>query len=201
MLKQEYEALKKIGKRVMIHAYKFNGWLYRSWEYPMIIGNEDDYVILANHDTKILTSEYQSNRVFGSETKHPSFWVFFKKEWFNLLISIIDHRPQYYINVSSKFIYEESAIKYIDFDLDFKILPNNNWFELDANEYEESIELFNYPKALVSKISEIEKNIKRLIDEKYFSNEFNINVLDEYSKIYEKYLEIEKNKTTILEKE
>ena len=192
MFKQEYEALKKIGKRVMVHAYKFNGWLYRSWDFPMIIDNNDDYVVLSNFDTNILTSEFDSNRVFGSTTKHPSFWVFWKDEWFNMLITIMDGRPQYYINVSSKFIYEESAIKYIDFDLDYKILPNGTWVELDKNEYEQSKETFNYPKALVNIIADVEKTIEKLIGEKYFQDTFNMAAINRYTQLYENYLSQEK---------
>ncbi len=192
MVKQEYEALKKIGKRVMVHAYKFNGWLYRSWDFPMILENNDDYVVLSNVDTSILTSEYNSNRVFGSSTKHPSFWVFWKDEWFNMLITVIDQKPQYYINVSSKFIYEESAVKYIDFDLDFKILPNGSWVELDKNEYNEAKELFNYPRALTSIISDVEEKIEKLIKEGYFSNNFSIDVINSYVDKYEMLLAREK---------
>lgn len=184
MSKQEYEALKKIGKQIMVHAYKFNGWLYRTWEYPVIIANELDYVVLANYNSKILTSEFNSNRVFYSETKYPSFWIFFKDQWFNLLVSIVNDKLQYYINVSSKFIYEELAIKYIDFDLDFKILYNNHWFELDRNEYNEAIKNFNYPKPLVAKIDEIDEQIKNLIQSEYFIKEFNFERINKYCNIY-----------------
>ncbi len=194
MLKQEYDSLRKIGKRLMVHAYKFNGWLYRSWEYPMIIENNDDYIVLSNMDTKILTSEYNTNRVFGSVTKHPSFWVFWKDGWFNMLVSIIDGKPQYYINVSSKFIYEESAIKYIDFDLDYKILSNGKWVELDKNEYEEAKETFNYPKALVSIIGGIEKDIEKRIESNYFNKIFNAEQIDKYIKIYEEFCSKEKKR-------
>ncbi len=194
MVKQEYNSLKKIGRRVMVHAYKFNGWLYRSWEYPMVIENTDDYIVLSNIDTKILTSEFNTNRVFGSLTKHPSFWVFWKNQWFNMLITLIDNKPQYYINVSSKFVYEESAIKYIDFDLDYKILPNGRWVELDRNEYTEAKETFNYPKALVSIISNIEKTITDKINEDYFRNKFNLEEIEKYQKLYSNFCDIEKQK-------
>ena len=192
MFKQEYEALKKIGKRIMIHAYKFNGWLYRSWEYPMIIENNDDYVVLSNCDSKIMTSEFQTNRFFTSETRHPSFWIMFKEHWFNLLISLIDGKPNFYINLSSKFIYEESAIKYIDFDLDFKISWNNNWVELDKHEYKEAITKFNYPTALVEKIDEIESQVVDLIKKQYFVNEFTIDKLNGYFSKYQELLKDEK---------
>lgn len=187
MEKQEYEVLKKIGKKVMVHAYKFNGWLYRSWEYPMIVANEDEYLVLANFNTNILTSEYGSYRVFCSTTKHPSFWVFFKEHWFNLLITIVNDKVQFYINLSSKFIYEESAIKYIDFDLDFKVLPDGNYVELDKDEYEEAITLFKYPKPLTCKIKEVEEYLENLIKQGYFAKTFNIEKLNNYIKIYNEY--------------
>lgn len=187
MEKQEYEALKKIGKTVMVHAYKFNGWLYRSWEYPMIIANEDDYVVLSNFNTEIMTSEYNSYRVFCSQTKLPSFWVFFKEHWFNLLITIVNNKPQYYINVSSKFIYEESAIKYIDFDLDYRILSDGTWMQLDRNEYLEAIKLFKYPKPLTARISEVEQQIEDYIRDGYFMKTFNMEKLNNYIKIYNDY--------------
>ncbi|MBR2652200.1 DUF402 domain-containing protein [bacterium] len=43
-----------------------------------------------------------------------------KNDWFNFRITLESQGPQIYVNIASPFFYEESAVKYYDFDIDFK---------------------------------------------------------------------------------
>jgi protein associated with RNAse G/E len=51
----------------------------------------------------------------------------------------------YYCNISSPFILEEGALKYIDYDLDIKVFPDMTYTILDEDEYEEHRKKMNYP--------------------------------------------------------
>lgn len=61
----------------------------------------------------------------------------------------------YYCNIASPFIWDGEAIKYIDYDLDLKVYPNNSMKVLDRNEYQKHAVLMKYPDALKA-ILEIE---------------------------------------------
>ena len=185
---------KKIGTRVMINAYKFNGWLYRVWEYPLVLEVNDDYIVLASHESDILTSKLNSKQFFYSKVSKPTFWFLFKDKWFNLIVTITPKGCQSYINVSSPFIFEESAFKYIDFDLDFKIFPNHTWIEVDINEFMVNQVHFKYPPILIKKIKETEDELIKLIKDNYFlqfSSEQNIN---KYQELFKKMTIKEKKK-------
>lgn len=185
---------KKIGTRVMINAYKYNGWLYRVWEYPLVLDVQDDYVVLASENSEILTSKENSKHYFYSKATKPTFWFLFNDKWYNLIITLTSKGYQNYINLSSPFIFEESAFKYIDFDLDFKIFPNNTWIEVDINEFMVNQINFKYPPILIKKIKETEDQLIKLIKEKYFLKFSNKETIEMYQKKYNELIKKEENK-------
>ncbi len=50
----------------------------------------------------------------------------------------------YYCNLSSPFVCDEEALKYIDYDLDIKVYPNGKYHLLDEDEYEQHMRQMNY---------------------------------------------------------
>ena len=61
---------------------------------------------------------------------------------------IRDDGIHYYCNISSPFVYDDEALKYIDYDLDLKVFPDMTYKILDEDEYNEHKKNMNYPKAL-----------------------------------------------------
>ncbi len=144
-----------IGKKVMVHGYKKNGWLYRVWEFPIIIDQTDDYLCLAKKNTVVITSEKNSKRNFKSKSEKDAFWFFPKDKWFNILVTVnTDKSLSFYINIASPYIFEEEAVKYIDFDLDIKIYPTKEYKLLDENEFLLHKEEFKYGNKLSRIIEE-----------------------------------------------
>lgn len=177
-----------ISKKVMVHSYKFNGWLYRTWEYPIIIDNTEEYVVLASQNAEIMTGEFNTKRCFSSIIQKPTFWFFFKKEWFNVVCTILPNNGvQNYINISSPFIYEDLAFKYVDLDLDFKIFANNIWCEVDKKDFQEHQVLYSYPQKLINKVLLAEEKVTNLIEEGFFkklnNSIFDKNYLKKYQDI------------------
>lgn len=160
----------KIGDPVMVHAYKYNGWLYRTWSNPIVVHNSENQIILCSTNSQVITSEENSFRNFNSFTKKTSYWFFSKDDWFNTIISIDRDGIKTYINVASPFIYEQQAIKYYDFDLDFKISADGLWREIDINEFFENTIKYQYPEALIRKIIIEEQNIIAKIKNNHFKN-------------------------------
>ncbi|MGL4948035.1 MAG: DUF402 domain-containing protein [Mycoplasma sp.] len=178
----------KIGNRVSVHAYKFNGWLYRTWDLPMIIEENDDYIVLANDKTFVITSEYKTKRYFHSENLNQIYWIFFKKEWFNILISVKKNKKiQYYVNVASRYLIEEEAIKYVDFEIDFKIFSNLSWIEVDKKEFIQAQSLYNYPDSLIKKVDITTAELTKICNERKISDHFSKEKIAEFEK---KFLEL-----------
>ena len=67
----------------------------------------------------------------------------------------------YYCNLSSPFVFDDEALKYIDYDLDIKVFPDMTYVLLDEDEYEEHRKLMGYPD-VIDKI--LKANMEKLID-------------------------------------
>ncbi|MDE5599955.1 MAG: DUF402 domain-containing protein [Ureaplasma sp.] len=182
-----YNKTPRVGDSVMVHSYKYSGWLYRTWNFPILVEDNDEYIVLCTIDSTVLSSEENSFRIFTSKVTKPTFWFFFKNKWFNLIVTIETHGTKLYINIACPYMYEEGAIKYFDFDLDFKTIELIRWKEIDVNEYFINQQKYHYPADLIDKINETEIEVKELIDKKFFDKFANLNYL---SKMYKKYLEI-----------
>lgn len=145
---------KKVNK-ISIHAYKFNGCLYRTFEFPKIV-YENDKIIVLNLDKVRIISQGKNKKFYHSHSKNDSYWVMFKDEWYNLLVTICNNQNKiiYYFNIATPFIYEEEAIKYIDLDLDIRLVIYGDSTSkilkvLDLNEFDFNAKRMNYPKKLI----------------------------------------------------
>lgn len=137
----------KQNKKIMIHAYKRNGWLYRVWEYPEVLESNDKFVVVSLTNSKVITNEKNSKRNFISRNLKNSFWFFFKDKWYNIIATVGNNNVvSFYVNIASPFLYEEEAIKYYDFDLDIKMKSNNSQIYkiLDMDEYENNKTEYRY---------------------------------------------------------
>ena len=66
----------------------------------------------------------------------------------------------YYCNLSSPFVFDNNAIKYIDYDLDIKVFPDMSYTLLDEDEYELHRKEMSYPD-VIDKI--LKRNVDKLI--------------------------------------
>lgn len=181
----EYKKL-QLGSKIMVHAYKLNGWLYRAWEYPIVIYEDSKIIILDASKAWIYSSEERSIRSFKTKVNKSTYWYFFKQEWFNIIVTEEEQGMKYYINIASPFIYEQEAIKYYDFDLDFKIMADSTWKEVDVNEFIDNANKYEYDEKLINVIKNKEAKLKKLIEEKYFhkliTKDAITKILDNYKK-------------------
>lgn len=126
-----------------IHAYKFNGEIYRTWKWCKVFDNNANELILYGKDT--LITEKNGGKW---KTNNVSFWIFPKNAWYNILIFLKNNKPQFYCNIASPFVYDGLAIKYIDFDLDLKVNSLNDIVTKDVNEFEKHSVMYNYPEKI-----------------------------------------------------
>ncbi|RCW62833.1 nucleoside tri-diphosphate phosphatase [Saliterribacillus persicus] len=131
------------GAKIQIKSYKHNGNIHRVWDTTTILKGTSNVVIGAN-DKTIVTESDGRNWV----TREPAICYFHAEYWFNIIGMLRDDGIYYYCNISSPFVFEKGAVKYIDYDLDVKVFPDMTYILLDEDEYEVHRHEMDYPKEL-----------------------------------------------------
>jgi hypothetical protein len=119
----------------------------------------EEYIIVANKKTKVV----EANGRFW-HTKEPSVTYFYKKRWFNVIGIIKANGVSFYCNLSSPILYDEEALKYIDYDLDIKVLPDFSYHLLDQNEYRRHKMQMHYPKELCAILENEFKILENMVN-------------------------------------
>jgi protein associated with RNAse G/E len=143
------------GESVQIHSYKHNGHIHRVWEETTILKGTQNLVIGGNDRTVVTESDGRT-----WITREPAICYFHSQHWFNVIGMIREDGVYYYCNLSSPFIFDGEALKYIDYDLDIKVFPDMTFNLLDEDEYERHRKEMQYPEV----IDQILKfNVEKLI--------------------------------------
>ncbi|MDY2889865.1 MAG: DUF402 domain-containing protein [Candidatus Caccosoma sp.] len=167
-----------VGQEIVIVAFKHNGNVHRTWYQTYLIEENDEYIAVGSTHSYVFESDGRKWHAI-----EPAVSIFMKKKWFNVVCMIKTTGINYYVNIASPSIIEDNVIKYIDYDLDFKV--DNNYYvkTLDEFEYKKHKKIFNYSDELDEVIKYNFKKVKELIEKKEFP--FNHEVVDE---LYKKYL-------------
>lgn len=175
----------KVNKDIQIQSYKHDETLHRIWEKATVLYADDEYVIVANKRTKVI----ESNGRFW-HTREPSVSWFYKKRWFNIIGIIKKDEIHFYCNIASPYLVDDEALKYIDYDLDIKVLDDFSFTILDRNEYTKHQEKMEYPADLKRILEKELLILKGLVETQ--SDPFNKELVMHW---YEKYLEAIDGKT------
>ena len=133
----------KIGDEVMIHCYKHNGMIYKTWERATVLEINNDFIVLGN-DNVLVTKK--DGRTW--HTKEPAIMFFYYNRWFNVIAQLKKNGLFYYCNIASPFIMDTGIVKYIDYDLDLRVFPDGSYKILDRNEYNYHRRLMRYPNEI-----------------------------------------------------
>ena len=173
----------KVGDNLTIHCYKHNGILHRVCEDALVLEINDEFLVCANDKSKITESDGRSYN-----TRETAILIFYKKDWFNIIVQLKEQGLFYYCNIASPYVIDNNVIKYIDYDLDLRVFPDGGFRILDRNEYKYHKRLMHYSNDLDLIIkSELQKLISLKKDEKYpFDMEKN-------AKYYELFVNLQKN--------
>lgn len=129
--------------KIEIRAYKHNGEVHRIWREIDIINQTENEIILANEFSKVV--EGDGKNWF---TPEPAVSIFYYDEFFNVIAMLKEDGIYFYCNLSSPAIFDKEGIKYIDYDLDLRVLPDFTYEILDEDEFLENIVKYNYPEDL-----------------------------------------------------
>lgn len=129
------ESIPKEGENIKIQSYKHDGKIHRVWSETTILKGTDHVVIGGNDHTLVTESDGRT-----WITREPAIVYFHSEYWFNVICMFREDGIYYYCNLSSPFVCDEEALKYIDYDLDIKVYPNGKYHLLDEDEYEATYE-------------------------------------------------------------
>ena len=167
----------KVGDTLVIHCYKHNGMIHKSWKLAYVLDIKNDYIVLGNENVLVTK---QDGRTW--HTKEPAIMFFYKKRWFNIIAQLKPNGIFYYCNIGSPYVIDDGIIKYIDYDLDLRVFNDGAFKILDRNEYNYHKKLMRYPK----EINFIVKNeLSSLIEMKKSSVfPFNVETIEYYYKLF-----------------
>lgn len=160
------------GKWIRTQSYKHDGSLHRTWDNMMILDENDDYIVTGSWASRVVECD---GRIWY--TKEPAVSIFFKKCWFNVIAMIRGNKVFYYCNIASPTLEDGLTLKYIDYDLDLKLFPDDSIMELDVKEYLFHKEKYHYSKEIDKIVNHEFERVKKLmrnnefpfIDDKMFS--------------------------------
>lgn len=175
--------LSYIGKWIHVQSYKHDGTLHRTWDSAMIVDVNEDYIVIASTCNKVI--EADGRRWF---TREPAVSVFFFKEWYNFIAMFKENAIMYYCNIASPSLIDKDCIKYIDYDLDLKLMPDKSILQLDSKEYEFHRKKYNYSDELNRVIKAANNEAKKLMEKD--ESPFLDSKMQEY---YDKFLELKEH--------
>lgn len=146
------------GLDIQIQSFKHDETLHRIWEKATVIDVLENGVVVANKRTKVI----ESNGRFW-HTREPSVTWFFTNKWYNVIGIIKNDEIHYYCNIASPYVADEEALKYIDYDLDIKVIHDFSYKTLDRNEYNKHQRKMEYPPKLKKILEQELLNLKQLI--------------------------------------
>ncbi len=173
-----------VNKNIQIQSYKHDESLHRIWEKATVLEVTDEYIIVANKRTKVI----ESNGRFW-HTREPSVTWFYKEKWFNIIGIIKKEGIHFYCNIASPYLIDEEALKYIDYDLDIKVIDDFSYNILDRNEYNKHKAKMEYPQKLKHILENELQKLKTMIETR--ENPFNHEIIKKYYNEYMKVMEDE----------
>ncbi len=127
------------GMNVPIHSYKHNKKIHRIWKKAVVLHHDQHLLVTANQRTKVIENDGRS-----WHTKEPAICYFYNDLWFNVIGMLKKDGIYFYCNLSSPYLYDGEAVKYIDYDLDVKVFPDGRYILLDEKEYQAHLDLMCY---------------------------------------------------------
>ena len=153
---------KLVNTYVEVQGYKHDGRMHRIWDSPFCVEDNEEYIVLVSYKTKVIEHDF---RVWY--TKESAVMIFFKHEWKNIIAMLKNNGITYYVNLASPYIIDSKFIKYVDYDLDMKLYPNNKIRLIDVKEYDFNRKRYGYGedinKILRYNIFKIEKEMKKRV--------------------------------------
>ena len=128
-----------LHSEILIQSYKHDGSLHRTWNKGFVVESNEERVVLITDRTQVI--EADGRRWM---TREPAVYFLYYKQWFNVIAMLRKNHIYYYCNLASPCVFDEEALKNIDYDLDVKVHPDYHYQLLDEDEYQQHSASMNY---------------------------------------------------------
>ena len=171
------------GCWLAIQCYKHDGTLHRCWDRGLVLANNDNFVVVATKRAKVVE---RNGRCWF--TKEPAVTIFSKNEWWNVICMMKPDGICYYCNIASPALVNRHMIKYIDYDLDAKMMQDGQIHLLDEKEYQRHKDLYNYSEDLDTVLRyQMQEIIKKMENHEFpFDDERTKSYYNKYLKLTSK---------------
>ena len=133
------DAALKCGQYIHIQSFKHDGSLHRTWTMGMVIHAASDGYTIVTNKSWVIESDGRTWL-----TREPALWFFYPDQWFNICAMIRRDGIYYYCNLASPALFDGEALKYIDYDLDYKLYPDGRYILLDSDEFKSNSDTMHY---------------------------------------------------------
>lgn len=167
----------KKGSKVYIQSFKHDGSLHRTWCKGYVIEADEKHVVAVTNRAWVIEADGRKWL-----TREPAICFFYDDRWWNIISMIRHSGVYYYCNLASPSVYDEEAIKNIDYDLDVKLYPDGGYQILDEDEYDQHAKAMHYPEEVKEIVEwQLEELIKAM---ERGDDPFNQESIDHYYKLY-----------------
>lgn len=160
---------------IKIQSYKHDGTLHRCWERNFLIEETDEYYITASSRTRVI--EHDGRRWYSKE---PAIAFFSKHAWFNAIAMIKPEGIIFYVNSASPTLMADGMLRYIDYDVDYKLFPNGKIITLDEREHERHKRRYRYDDKLLKVLNLTSIDVLKMLKNRDFP--FVFELIDTYFK-------------------
>ncbi len=115
---------------VHIQSFKHDGSLHRTWSKAKVLEVSAQQIVAVTDRSIVVEANGRKWK-----TREPAVCFFYPDQWYNVICMVRKTGIHYYCNIASPSIYDGEAIKNIDYDLDVKVMPNEQVKVLDEEEY------------------------------------------------------------------
>ena len=167
----------QINSEVFIQSYKHDGSLHRTWAKAFVLEADEEHFVVITNKTWVLESNGRK-----WYTREPAICYFYTNRWFNVIAMIRNEGIYYYTNLASPALYDGEAIKYIDYDIDYKVYSDGFVMTVDLDEYAVHGKSMHYPDEIDTiikdEMSKVSVDIK--LNNAPFNKEYNEKHFQEY---------------------
>ncbi len=139
----------QVHSEVYIQSYKHDKSLHRTWDRGYVLESDENHCVIVTNKTWVI--ERDGRRWY---TREPAICYFYTDRWYNVIAMIRTDGIYYYCNLASPALYDGEAVKYIDYDIDYKIYEDDTVITMDLDEYNLHKKIMHYP-------DEIDRIIKK----------------------------------------
>lgn len=167
----------KCGQYIHIQSFKHDGSLHRTWTMGMVIHADDDGYTIVTNKSWVIESDGRTWL-----TREPALWFFYPDQWFNICAMIRRDGIYYYCNLASPALFDGEALKYIDYDLDYKLYPDGRYMLLDNDEFLTNSDMMHYSEDIQQIILHAKNKLSQWIESYHppFDDRYVLTCYDRY---------------------